>query len=69
MALWLCLFSFTSLAQVTGVATLQGVVTDNSNAVLANAEICARLQFSFAGNSKRNRRIFPATPACANPAQ
>jgi hypothetical protein len=39
MALWLCLFSFTSLAQVTGVATLQGVVTDNSNAVLANAEI------------------------------
>jgi Carboxypeptidase regulatory-like domain/TonB dependent receptor len=33
-------FPFISVvAQVTGVATLQGVVTDNSNAVLANAEI------------------------------
>src|SRR5262249_26183060 len=34
----ICL-SIAALAQVTGVATLQGVVTDNSNAVLANAEI------------------------------
>ncbi|MFN7926861.1 MAG: carboxypeptidase regulatory-like domain-containing protein [Blastocatellia bacterium] len=36
------LLSFFSLgigAQVTGVATLQGVITDNNNAVLANAEI------------------------------
>src|SRR5262245_5212105 len=34
----ICL-SISALAQVTGVATLQGVVTDNSNAALANAEI------------------------------
>lgn len=31
--------TISALAQVTGVATLQGVVTDNSGAVLANAEI------------------------------
>lgn len=36
LTLFLCL---PVLAQVTGVATLQGVVTDNSGAVLANAEV------------------------------
>jgi hypothetical protein len=37
--LLMCLLAIAAAAQVTGVATLQGVVTDNTNAVLANAEI------------------------------
>jgi hypothetical protein len=37
--LLISLLTISALAQVTGVATLQGVVTDNSNAVLANAEV------------------------------
>src|SRR5262245_21905384 len=34
-----CLLCLPGFAQVTGVATLQGVVNDNSGAVLANAEV------------------------------
>ena len=36
---WFCLFTSVVIAQVAGVATLQGVVTDNSGAALANAEV------------------------------
>ena len=39
LTLLLGAFCLSAFAQVTGVATLQGVVTDNSNAVLANAEV------------------------------
>src|SRR5262249_45114204 len=39
LTLLMCLLSLPALAQVTGVATLQGVVTDGSDAALANAEV------------------------------
>ena len=39
LTLLMCLLCLPAFAQVTGVATLQGVITDNANAVLSNAEI------------------------------
>jgi Carboxypeptidase regulatory-like domain/TonB dependent receptor-like, beta-barrel len=39
LTLLMCLLCLPALAQVTGVATLQGVVTDGSDAALANAEV------------------------------
>jgi len=39
VCLAICLFSQSTQAQVTGVATIQGVVTDNSGAVVVGAEV------------------------------
>src|SRR5262245_33990171 len=39
LTLLMCLLSLPALAQVTGVATLQGVVSDGSDAALVNAEV------------------------------
>src|SRR5262245_23209882 len=39
LMLLLCFLRLTGFAKVTGVAALQGVVNDNSGAVLANAEV------------------------------
>lgn len=63
-ALLLCAWSLAIAAQVTGVATLQGVVTDNSNAVLANAEITVtNLDTGLAAKATTNEAGLYRVPA------